>query len=185
MAKEKEIKFMMESPERALHLLLSAGATPRGERAFEDNLVFDDEGKTLWGRGILLRLRRYGDRVTLTVKSNAAVEAGLKVREEREARVDDFDAMREILAALGYAPAFRYQKYRTNFDFMGTVASLDETPIGTYLEIEGEPQAVRDAAERLGLDLAHGLTQSYMELFRAFGKTGEMVFSETAGKRES
>jgi adenylate cyclase class 2 len=176
MGKENEIKFMMESPGRALHLLLSAGAAPRGERAFEDNLVFDDEGKTLWGRGILLRLRRYGDAITLTVKSNAAVEAGLKVREEREARVDDFEAMREVIAALGFAPAFRYQKYRSNFDLLGTVASLDETPIGTYLEIEGEPPAVRLAAERLGLDLAHGLTQSYMELFRALRKSGDMVF---------
>jgi len=65
------------------------------------------------------------------------------------------------------------------------VASLDETPIGTYLEIEGEPQAVKLAAQRLGLDLAHGMTQSYMELFRALGKTGDMVFREDAGKQGS
>jgi len=184
MAKEKEIKFMMESPDRALHLLLGAGAVPRGERAFEDNLVFDDAGKTLLGRGVLLRLRKYGDQATLTVKSNPSIEDGLKVREEREARLDDFDAMREILAVLGYAPVFRYQKYRTNFGLEGTVVSLDETPIGTYLEIEGEPHAIRCATDRLGLDPAHGLTQSYMELFRALRKTGEMVFSESAGKRE-
>lgn len=181
MAKEKEIKFMMESPNRALHLLVSAGAVPRGERAFEDNLVFDDAGKTLWGRGVLLRLRRYGEAATLTVKSGAAVEDGLKVREERETKIGDFDAMRAILAALGFAPVFRYQKYRTNFDLPGTIASLDETPVGTYLEIEGEPEAVRGAAARLGLDPAHGLTQSYMELFRALRKSGDMVFKEPAG----
>ena len=110
---------MMESPDRALHLLLSAGAAPRDARAFEDNLVFDDEGKTLLCRGILLRLRKYGDQATLTVKSNPVVEGGLKVREEREARVDGFGAMRDLLTALGYAPVFRYQKYRTNFESHG------------------------------------------------------------------
>jgi adenylate cyclase, class 2 len=184
MAKEQEIKFMMESPRRALRLLSEAGAVERHGRTFEDNLVLDDAGRSLMKRGILLRLRRYGEAATLTVKSNAAVEGGLKVREEHETVVGAFDAMRDLLKALGYAPVFRYQKYRTNFDLEGTVASLDETPIGTYLEIEGEPQAVQAAARRLGLDLPHGLTQSYMELFRALGRAGEMVFSETAGRRE-
>lgn len=185
MPKEREIKFIMESPERAQGLLAEAGAVARGARAFEDNLVLDDAGRALGNRGVLLRLRRYGATATLTVKSDAEVQDGLKVREEREVRVAEFDAMRELLAALGYAPVFRYQKYRTNYDLTGTVASLDETPIGTYLEIEGEPEAVRLAAERLGLDLAHGLTQSYMELFRAFRKMGDMVFKEDAGRLES
>jgi adenylate cyclase class 2 len=185
MALEKEIKFMMEGPQRALHLLAAAGAVPRGGRAFEDNLVLDDGDRSLARRGILLRLRRYGERATLTVKSGAAVEGGLKVREERETGVGDFDAARELLSALGFDPVFRYQKYRTNFDLEGAVASLDETPIGTYLEIEGEPEAVRRAAGRLGLDLAHGLTQSYVELFRAMRKTGNMVFKETAGQADS
>ncbi len=172
---------MMEGPEKARRLLSEAGAAVRHERTFEDNLVLDDAERALLKRGILLRLRRYGEQATLTVKCNAAVEAGLKVREERETAVGDFDAARDLLAALGYAPAFRYQKYRTNFDLLGTVASLDETPIGTYLEIEGEPEVVRAAAARLGLDLAHGLTQSYMEIFRALRKTGDMVFKSPAG----
>jgi adenylate cyclase class 2 len=180
-AKEQEIKFMMESPEKARRLLSEAGAALRHERTFEDNLVLDDAERALLKRGILLRLRRYGTRATLTVKRNAAVEGGLKVREERETAVGDFNAARALLAALGYEPVFRYQKHRTNYALMGTVASLDETPIGTYLEIEGEPEAVFAAAAALGLYPAHGLTQSYMELFRALRKTGDMVIDNTAG----
>jgi len=167
---------MMENPERALRLLLEAGALARNERTFEDNVVLDDASKTLLRRGILLRLRRYGEKATLTMKSNARVTDGLKVREEREVRMTDFDDMLGILAALGFTPVFRYQKYRWNFDLEGTVTSLDETPIGTYLEIEGEPDAVRAAAAKLGLDMPQGLTQSYMELFRAFHPKGDMVF---------
>jgi adenylate cyclase class 2 len=176
MAKEQEIKFMMESPERALHLLLEAGALARNERTFEDNLVLDDASKTLARRGILLRLRKYGGKATLTMKSNAEVRDGLKVREEREVGVGDFEDMLGILAALGFTPVFRYQKYRWNFALEGAVASLDETPVGTYLEIEGEPQVVGAAAAKLGLEMSRGLMQSYMDLFRAFHPKGDMVF---------
>lgn len=176
MPKEQEIKFMMEGPERALNLLLAAGAIARNERTFEDNIIFDDEAGRLARRGILIRLRAYGDKITLTTKTNAEVIEGMKVREEREVWVENFDDMLGILKALGYLPSFRYQKYRRNFDLEGTVASLDETPIGCYLELEGEPEAIRAAAARLGLNPAQGITQSYAELFHAFHKTGDMVF---------
>ncbi len=174
---EQEIKFMMESPEKALHLLLESGALARNERTFEDNLVLDDAGRGLAKRGVLLRLRRYGDAATLTVKTGAEVREGLKVREELEIRVGDFDGTLALLETLGYLPVFRYQKYRPNFDFMGTVVSLDETPIGTYLEIEGEADAVGAAASALGLALNLGLTHSYVQLYRALRQTGDMVFT--------
>jgi len=169
---------MMESPERALDLLLEAGAAVRDERAFEDNYVLDDDERSLAKRGILLRLRKYGDKATLAVKTGAEVREGLKVRQEWEVRVDGFDETLELLKAMGYLPVFRYQKYRSNFDFKGTLVSLDETPIGTYLEIEGEPAAVGAAAAALGLQLGLGLTQSYVQLYRAFRPKGDMVFQK-------
>ena len=167
---------MMEGPERALQLLLEAGAVARNERTFEDNLILDDAGKALRQRGVLLRLRKYGEQATMTVKSGAKGVEGLKVKEEREVRVEDFGETLAILQTLGYFSNFRYQKYRRNFDLLGTVASLDETPIGCYLELEGEPQAIRAAAAKLGQDMAQGMTQSYRDLFRAFHPKGDMVF---------
>ena len=167
---------MMQSPESALQLLLEAGAAARNERTFEDNLILDDAAKTLMLRGVLLRLRQYGEQATLTVKSGAKGVEGLKVKEEREVRVADFEETLAIIQTLGYLPVFRYQKYRRNFDLEGTVASLDETPIGCYLELEGEPEAIRAAAAKLGLNLAQGMTQSYRDLFRAFHPKGDMVF---------
>ena len=42
-----------------------------------------------------------------------------------------------ILRALGYAPSFRYEKFRAEWtDGKGQVV-VDETPIGNFCEIEG------------------------------------------------
>jgi len=44
-----------------------------------------------------------------------------------------------ILRALGYAPSFRYEKFRAEWtDGKGQVV-VDETPIGDFCEIEGSP----------------------------------------------
>ncbi len=66
-----------------------------------------------------------------------------KVREEREVRASDERAIAEILGALGLAPRFRYEKYRSTYRLPGiahVVVELDETPIGDFLELEGRPR---------------------------------------------
>jgi len=53
---------------------------------------------------------------------------------------------------------FRYEKYRTTFRLPdsnawanGLLIELDETPIGTFVELEGPAAAIDRAAEELGL----------------------------------
>ena len=48
-------------------------------------------------------------------------------------------------------------------------ACLDETPFGCYLELEGEPQAIRAAMESLGLAPDRAEPRSYPELYAAHG----------------
>jgi adenylate cyclase class 2 len=48
-------------------------------------------------------------------------------------------------------------------------ACLDETPFGCYLELEGDPQAIRVAMEGLGLAPDRAETRSYPELYLAHG----------------
>ena len=62
----------------------------------------------------------------------------MKSREERETAVEDPEAVRAILARLGYRPLFRYQKYRESWTHRGQEVEVDETPIGVFLEIEGD-----------------------------------------------
>jgi adenylate cyclase class 2 len=107
------------------------------------------------------------------------------VREELETVVSDRGAMLQILARLGYVPAWRYEKYRTEFRGSGAgLALLDETPFGVFLELEGPAEWIDETAAALGFQPSDYLLESYGALYaehcRLTGATpGEMVFPPT------
>jgi adenylate cyclase class 2 len=74
--------------------------------------------------------------------------------------------MNEILEQLGFVPEYRYEKYRTSFAVAGVVACLDETPLGCFVELEGEPDAIDRLATRLGFGPKDYIRASYRELHR-------------------
>jgi adenylate cyclase class IV len=91
-----------------------------------------------------------------------------KVRDEREVRLSDAGAGAHILEAFGLAPRFRYEKYRTTYRMPGrggVVVELDETPIGTFLELEGSRAAIDRAAGGLGFGPADYIVETYVALF--------------------
>jgi adenylate cyclase class 2 len=173
---ETEIKLKVASAEQAREKLLGVGAEPRRGRHFEDNVLFDFEGAVLRARGNVFRLRETPGEAVLTFKGPYRIEGGLKSREEIEARSDDAAALRLILDRIGLRPMFRYQKYREVFSWMGQEIVIDETPIGTYLEVEGDADGIAAAARALGFGPQDYVTDSYAALFRAAGGTGDMVF---------
>ncbi|HEY6554015.1 MAG TPA: class IV adenylate cyclase [Vicinamibacteria bacterium] len=173
---ETEIKLKVASVEAAHEALTRIGARATRARHIEDNLLFDLEGKVLRGRGHLLRLRETPSGAVLTFKGPYRVDGGIKSREEIEAGSADGSALRAILNRLGFLPVFRYQKYRETFAWQGQEIVVDETPIGVFLEIEGDPAGIRAAATALGFAAADYLTDSYAALFRASGGTGDMLF---------
>lgn len=173
---ETEIKLKVASVEVAREALAGIGASPTRARHIEDNLLFDFEGKVLRGRGHVLRLRETPAGAVLTFKGPYRVEGGLKSREEIEASSPDGSALRAILNRLGFVPVFRYQKYRESFSWKGQEIVIDETPIGIFLEIEGDAEGIHAAATALGFGPEDYLTDSYAALFRASGGTGDMLF---------
>jgi adenylate cyclase class 2 len=174
---EREAKIRVPDAAAARALVASIGARLVRPRHLEDNLLLDDAATSLRARGAALRLRRTDGRSVLTFKGRAQPEAaGLKARPEVEVDVSDADAAQSLLDALGYAPAFRYQKYREVWEWQGVEIVLDETPIGAFLEIEGEAAAIDDAARALGRTPDEYLSASYPDLFRAQGGRGDMVF---------
>ena len=165
--------------------LKDAGARPRGPRVLEDDLVLDTAEGRILREGGLLRLRRRGTTYLLTLKGASPEHGEVKARTEVETEVEDGVALSQLLAALGFAPATRYQKYRTPYHCPlagceSVVLTLDETPVGDYLEIEGMPDDIHRCAEALGFDRGDYETRSYLEIHRAEGGDGEMVFDGQA-----
>jgi adenylate cyclase, class 2 len=137
-------------------------------RHFEDNTVFDRPSEDLKGLGALLRLRVVDGVGTLTYKGllPESAASAMKVREELETGVEHPDVLAAILERLGYRRAFRYQKYRTVYRLRGpegeALAMRDETPFGTFLEIEGAEAAVSGLAAALGIDPSRFIRESYI-----------------------
>lgn len=176
-AVESEIKLRMAGPEAARHAVAAVGATRMRPRHFEDNVLLDDAAGSLAASGRALRVRRTDDGAVLTFKGPRAVAGGIKSRDEIELGVTRADAMLAVLAELGFRPRFRYQKYRETFEWKDVEVVVDETPVGTFLEIEGAEDSIHEAARALGYGPADYITDSYAGLFFASGGRGDMVFS--------
>lgn len=132
---------------------------------FEGNDLYDDAEGSIAKRGCVLRLRSTPGGAVLTFKGPAQFAGGVKTREERETAVGDPGELDRILAGLEYRPRFRYEKRREEWAFDRCVVALDETPIGNFVEVEGDPTQIRGVLPRLGLDPADALPYSYADLY--------------------
>jgi adenylate cyclase, class 2 len=162
---ETEVKLPCADLDALRAKLQGAGATLRSSRHEESNVLYDDAKEELSGRGGTLRLRTAGSETILTFKGPARFEGGIKVREEREVRVSDAAQAEAILVALGFRPKFRYEKWREEWLFGECVVCLDETPIGRFLEVEGNPGAIRRLLATFGLDFTEAIPYSYAGLY--------------------
>ena len=164
-------------------------------RVHEWNVIFDTPEGGLAKHGQLLRIRTEtpetkpkkgkpapGQRTLLTfksplVKGTSASRSSQgthrhKVREEIEVEVADAAVLAKIFEGLGMRGWFRYEKYRTTFRLpatsswaKGLLIELDETPIGTFVELEGPPAAIDQAAEELGHPRRDYVLKNYLALY--------------------
>ncbi len=162
---EVEVKIPVADLAGVRERLKTAGARPLAPEHDESNILFDDPDRKLSGSGRTVRLRRANGRAILTYKGVARFEAGAKVREERETEVSDAAETVAILAGLGLSPRFRYDKRREEWSCEGAIVALDTTPIGLFVEIEGDPPIIRRLVGRLGLDASESVPYSYAELY--------------------
>lgn len=191
MAREIEIKLRIHDRKalnRALRKLKVRAATGGAAvRVLQQNTIFDTPDGGLAKHGQLLRIRtetpekglrrrkRGGvQRVVLTFKAPAEVAAGgrHKVREEAEVEVANAGALTKILEGMGLRGWFHYEKYRTTYTLSksarwahGLLIELDETPIGTFLELEGPDEAIDRAANLLGFSHRDFILKNYLQLY--------------------
>ena len=100
-----------------------------------------DRRDELFGSSRLLRLRTDGSGCRLTFKGPPRFEENLKVRDEIEVTVAHAEAMRDLLVRLGYRVVRRYEKVREEWQLGATTVALDHTPIGDFVEFEGDDAA--------------------------------------------
>jgi adenylate cyclase, class 2 len=180
---------------RALKRLGAKPANPKAPRMHEMNLIFDTPEGGLAKHGQLLRIRtetpapakkggrsKVAGRTLLTFKSPPTELAigdvvpredrRYKVREEIETELTDGGTIRRIFEGLGLRGWFRYEKYRTTYVLpgrqgwaKGLLIEVDETPIGTFVELEGEAGAIDRAAKELGYSSRDYVLKNYLVLY--------------------
>ncbi len=146
-------------------MLESIGASLEKPRHFESNHLFDLPDGRFSKRGEVLRLRRVGDEAWLTYKGPFHGSGRIKKRRELETVLGDGEAVEGILEALGLTETFRYEKYRAVYSLDALTITLDETPIGIFVELEGEPEQILATSRAMGLDLDQGMSLSYPRLY--------------------
>ncbi len=180
---------------------------------YESNTLYDTPGQDLRCRGRLIRIRieqpasNFGKKpaeqtssAVLTYKGPASSSRNVKsaaknpkprtlfkIKDEAEVSFTGTVEMIRILSGLGFSPVFRYEKFRTTFvlpGIPGLKIELDETPVGTYLELEGSVTGIDRSARLLGYESKDYVKASYASLYfadcrRRGRKPGNMLFPPT------
>jgi adenylate cyclase class 2 len=210
---EIEIKLRVADPSALRLRLKQLRAREIIPRTFESNTLYDTPSRNLIRGGRLIRMRverpsahsrKIGSpqmrtailtfkgpsrsaRASQTTLSKRNKRTRFKIRDEAEVVLSNPEQMSTILGSLGLRPTFRYEKFRTTYKLPGIRAlkvEFDETPIGLFLELEGDASAIDRAAGLLGYSQSDYMTESYGALYIAVcrhrgTKPTHMVFPAT------
>ena len=178
---EREIKLRFESPAAARDAVEASGAVLSSPRRLQQDILLDTLEGALRLQRSALRVRVDAGRAFITFKGPADLFATMKLREELETPVSDPSALLRLLDEAGFQPCFRYEKYREEYSRGTSILAIDETPIGVFVEIEGDERGVAGTAAALGRSADDYVLDSYRGLFiqhcMAHGLTpSEMLF---------
>jgi adenylate cyclase, class 2 len=178
---EIEVKFYISDFEPIRRRMQELGAASQG-KWFETNLRFEDQNRSLLRKDSLLRLRQ-DSRNRLTFKSvpggtTREDDNQFKMYQELEVEVSDFDVMSRILESLGYHAVQTYEKQRETFTYEGLEICVDTLPFGDFLEIEGDKEAIRSMALRLGLNWQQRILENYLGIFEYIRRNTGLEFRD-------
>ncbi|MDY0124709.1 MAG: class IV adenylate cyclase [Anaerolineaceae bacterium] len=178
MDQEIEVKFLLKDYSALMQKISDLQLPCSQERIHEFNLRYDLPDGSLVAQKQVLRLRK-DTQARLTFKGPGIMEEDVLLRKEIEVVVSDFDATNRLLQALGYQVIMMYEKFRANYLMDKLVLSVDETPLGLFIELEGEsPAQVRWAADALGLDWDARINLSYSALLNIFNQSTGHTFRD-------
>ena len=161
---EREIKLDFGDADQARQAILATGATPLRGRRLQEDYLLDTPEDTLRRRRCVLRVRLECGKTMLTFKGPVQTSP-MKLRQELETVVGDGLLLLHVLEELGFRVWFRYEKYREEFAHANVTIAIDETPVGTFVEIEGGEHGILAFTAALGRSPDDFIVDSYRSLF--------------------
>ncbi|MFI9361917.1 class IV adenylate cyclase [Kitasatospora sp. NPDC053057] len=159
MAIEAEFKAVVRDPEGVLKQLEQQYGVGRAE-VYRDT-YYDAPDGGLMGADRELRIRTvHGPEDTRTVLTykGARVDEASGSKPEAETRVEDADAMHEIVRGLGFVPRIAFEKRCRNYSFqrdgqrlLATLVRVPELDDATFIEVETSAATEDELAPALTL----------------------------------
>ena len=170
---EREIKLRYTTCNEARLAVDGLEGSPLRDRRLQDDYLLDLPNGELQHQGCALRVRieksditnkSIYETTTVTFKGPPLPDV-MKVREELETTVGNGKLFLRILVKAGWSVWFRYQKYREEFKRDDVVIAIDETPVGAFVELEGNELTIRNLASALGRTTDDYIIASYRQLY--------------------
>lgn len=167
---EIEVKIKIKNPKELAARIVDLGAQLVRERYFEENTLYDFPDQSLTNKQQAFRLRKIKKKAYLTFKGSPQKSRQFKIREEYETEVNNANQIKKIIKSLGLVPKFHYDKFRTVFRKKNLNICVDETPVGNFLELEGEQNHIVKFASSLGFSRANFIKKNYVDLYLELGE---------------
>jgi len=166
---EIEVKIKIQDFQVLKQNIAKRKVTLDKPRHLEENILYDFPDQRLYKKDQALRLRRIDKKYYLTFKGPHQKSRKFKIREEFETEIKNGKQFRSILKSLGLIPVFQYRKNRTQYKKKNLKICLDEMPIGSFLELEGEREEIVRFAEELGYTKDEFIKLDYVQLIKKAG----------------
>ena len=153
--REVELKALVDDLAECRKRIENAGASLSFEGKISDRR-YDFGSRELSGRDEVLRVRRYhspmSTKTYLDWKGPTELRDVYKVREELTTPVEDFDSLEQILFRLEMELVCEIDRDIAQYQFGGATIRFETYPrMDVLVEVEGEPAAIENAIEVLGL----------------------------------
>lgn len=171
---EIELRLEVKNKNELIKKLLKLGAKFKGKKKQTD-ILFDSKYFTFgdWDQALRLRTEVEDGKTTaeLAFKGTPShTEHGHKVRDEFETSVDP-EQTRKIINSIGFWEAEVIEKEREDYEYKDLDIVIDTLEFGTFIELEGKPEAIESLREKLGLQKATPVKEGYVALKRSWKKS--------------
>jgi predicted adenylyl cyclase CyaB len=153
--REFELKAVVSDLASARSHLEKAGAMLAYEGRLRDQR-YDIASRDLAERDEVLRVRRYesgaSTRTFLDWKGPTEMQGSYKIREEVSTSVDDFSALEQILARVGFTITMEIDRQIAQYELAAATIRFETYPrMDVLVEVEGDPENIELAIESLGM----------------------------------